>query len=71
MHTEDTLQLLDDGTAALGHELREFSQKTCSAFDTRELEREAQAHIHRESKKAMSQLPTSEAANANKSSNTS
>jgi hypothetical protein len=71
MHTEDTLRLLDDATTALGHQLREFSQKTCPAFDTRELKQEAQARIRRESKKAMSQSRTTELPNAKKSSNAS
>jgi len=51
MHTDYTLVLLDEVTVSLGNELRRFSEHTCSAFDTRELRREAAARIRRESKK--------------------
>jgi hypothetical protein len=41
MHTDETLQIMDDVTAALGVELRAFSMVTCLAFLTCELKREA------------------------------
>src|ERR1700724_3062038 len=40
LHTEDTLQLLDNVTASLGNALRAFKVQTCSTFDTKELPRE-------------------------------
>jgi len=52
MHTDQTLEILDDVTAELGAEFREFSRKTCSAFDTRELQREMEARKRRREKKA-------------------
>ncbi|KAL6298277.1 hypothetical protein BKA93DRAFT_710038, partial [Sparassis latifolia] len=51
MHTDCTLQLLDDVTVSLGDTLRHFSEQTCKAFPTRELRREAEARARRESKK--------------------
>jgi len=51
MHNDLTLGLMDKVTTSLGDKLREFNQKTCSAFVTRELEREFNARIRRESKK--------------------
>jgi hypothetical protein len=53
MHTDYTLILLDDLTARLGQELRNFSQRTCSVFDTRELRREAAARARRASMQKM------------------
>ena len=46
MHMDETLALLDTVTKLFGKRLRHFQQKTCSAFDTRELKREAD-HRHR------------------------
>jgi hypothetical protein len=52
MHNDLTLDILDTVTISLGNELRNFSQKTCPAFETRELEREYSARIRREGKKS-------------------
>lgn len=52
LHTDKTLDLLDVKTALIGKELRAFVNKTCSAFDTRELAQEAQARKRRKVKKA-------------------
>lgn len=41
MHTNETLQIMDDVTVTLGEELRAFTTHTCPAFQTRELRREA------------------------------
>jgi hypothetical protein len=54
MHTDQTLETLDDVTVQIGAEFRAFSKKTCSAFDTRELYRETQARKRRRLKKAKS-----------------
>ena len=42
MHTDETLQIMDDVTATLGAELRSFQSNTCSSFSTKELKREAE-----------------------------
>jgi hypothetical protein len=52
MHIDHTLNFLDDATTLLGTEFRKFADKTCSAFDTRELKRESDARKRRLSKKA-------------------
>lgn len=41
LHTETTLQLLDNVTTALGQALRDFKKNVCSAYSTKELPREA------------------------------
>lgn len=41
---------MDEVTIALGKSLRDFQEKTCSAFDTRELQREARARKKRQTK---------------------
>ena len=43
MHTDHTLEILDQTTTALGTEFRAFSNNTCSKFNTRELHREVEA----------------------------
>jgi len=40
MHTDATLDLLSLATTSLGNSLCAFEEKTCAAFETRELERE-------------------------------
>ncbi|KAH7919882.1 hypothetical protein BV22DRAFT_1022211, partial [Leucogyrophana mollusca] len=47
MHTDSTLDLLDGVTTALGANLRNFQKNVCSAFNTRELKREADARARR------------------------
>jgi hypothetical protein len=51
MHIDPTLSILDKVTSELGAEFRKFIDKTCPAFDTRELNREAGARKRRQSKK--------------------
>jgi hypothetical protein len=46
MHSDRTLQILDNMTAILGDCLREFEKKVCTAFQTRELRREAVVRRH-------------------------
>lgn len=40
MHTDATLESLDEATTDLGHHLRHFEKHTCAVFDTRELPKE-------------------------------
>jgi hypothetical protein len=51
MHTDVTLELLSQVTIALGTRIREFQEKTCTAFLTHELERERAARMRRQEKK--------------------
>ena len=41
LHTNETLQIMDDVTSSLGNTLRKFGSNTCAAFSTHELKREA------------------------------
>jgi hypothetical protein len=50
MHTDHTLNILDETTIALGQRFRGFANETCPAFDTRELQREVDARQRRQSK---------------------
>jgi hypothetical protein len=43
MHTDATLDILDEITTTLGNALRRFSKETCSTFATHELKRETAA----------------------------
>lgn len=49
IHTDLTLDILDQTTTSLGKTLRDFQRNTCSAYNTRELVRESNA---RQRKKA-------------------
>jgi hypothetical protein len=40
MHTDTTLDILSQVTTSLGKSLRDFEEKTCAMFQTRELDRE-------------------------------
>lgn len=51
MHHDLTLEIMESVTVSLGRLLRSFSDITCSAFDTKELRREADARVRRESRK--------------------
>jgi hypothetical protein len=57
MHNDLTLEHLDSVTSSLGNKLREFREKTCSDFITRELRREAAARIRREGRKLRAKCP--------------
>jgi hypothetical protein len=50
MHTNLTLDILDEATISLGKQSRFFADKICPKFDTRELAREADARKRRASK---------------------
>ena len=47
MHTNRSLDLLDNVTTHLGKQMRLFTSTTCAAFKTRELRKEAIARINR------------------------
>lgn len=51
MHTDVTLDIFDEATVQLGAAFRAFVGKTCPAFDTRELRREAESRQRRRRKK--------------------
>ena len=50
MHTDPTLEVLDQVTKSLGNNLSTFEKRTCSLFQTRELEREHAARHRRQEK---------------------
>lgn len=47
IHTDETLELLENVTEGLGNHLRKFVTHTCPAFATRELRREAEGRRRR------------------------
>jgi hypothetical protein len=51
MHTDASLNILDEETVRIGTELRAFADKTCSSFKTRELSREIKARKCRQLKR--------------------
>jgi hypothetical protein len=51
LHTDISLAAMDRITVLLGEKLRQFQQKMCSAFATRELNREKDARVRRQSPK--------------------
>lgn len=50
LHTDYTLKHLEDVTAMLGKQLRQFQSKTCAHFDTVELKREVDARKRRQAR---------------------
>jgi hypothetical protein len=56
MHTDVTLDIMDAATSDLGKKLRAFQQNTCAAFETRELRREANARIRRQTQSVQSRV---------------
>lgn len=64
LHTDDTLRILDETTVRIGAEFRAFVEKTCPVFDTRELDREADARDRRRRKKDKECPSTHSAQNA-------
>ncbi|KAJ7707072.1 hypothetical protein B0H16DRAFT_1345465, partial [Mycena metata] len=52
LHTDSTVDLLDEITTLLGRQLRYFRNVTCAAFPTKELPREEAARGRRNAKKA-------------------
>jgi hypothetical protein len=47
MHTEDSLELMEESTKEIGELLRQFRRLTCAQFATVELPREADARMRR------------------------
>jgi hypothetical protein len=70
MHTDPTLDILSCVTTCLGNSLRTFEEKTCAAFETRELERERAARQRRQTsatnQASESRRPTAPNSNARK-----
>lgn len=52
LHTDETLDLLDELTSDLGDRLRAFDKKTCAAFQTQELPKETRARNREEVRRA-------------------
>jgi hypothetical protein len=52
MHTDYTLQILEEITTKLGDQLRFFANETCSAYSTVELPCETAARLRRKAKNA-------------------
>ena len=50
LHSDNTLDIMDDVTVKLGSQFREFRDRICPQFQTRELPREVAAHQRRRSK---------------------
>lgn len=61
MHTEATVVHLETATQTLGSELRRFRKRTCSAFATVELPKEAAARGRKKQKAQMSSEQTKQA----------
>ena len=59
MHTDPTLDILSRVTTSLGNSFRVFVRKTCTAFQTRELERERVARQRRQEKTAVQKVSES------------
>jgi hypothetical protein len=51
MHTDVSLDIMDDATVKLGQQTRKFQAITCKSFQTHELAREAEARMRRQSRK--------------------
>lgn len=48
LHSDKTLEVLDNLTSTLGQDLRTFKATTCAAFQTKELQKEANARNRRQ-----------------------
>lgn len=70
MHTDQTLDIFDNVTLLIGADFRAFADKTCPAFETKELAREAAARQRRGLKKAQDKgkAPTTLVSDSNKQS---
>jgi hypothetical protein len=54
MHSDTTLDIMDEVTASLGDAFRHFSHEICPVYNTKELPREAGARRRRQSRKSTS-----------------
>jgi hypothetical protein len=52
MHSDLTLEIMDEVTSTLGQQFREFKTTVCAAYQTRELHKEVEARARRHAKKA-------------------
>ncbi|THU93782.1 hypothetical protein K435DRAFT_669587 [Dendrothele bispora CBS 962.96] len=52
LHSEDSIQMLDEGTTNLGKSLRLFDEKVCNVYNTKEIPKETAARGRRNAKKA-------------------
>ena len=55
MHSDPTLEIMDEVTTAVGHQFRHFKATVCSAFNTHELRQEVEARARRDAKQAAKQ----------------
>jgi hypothetical protein len=55
MHSDLTLEIMDQVTSTVGQQFREFKATVCSAYDTHELRQEAEARTQRRAKLAAKQ----------------
>jgi hypothetical protein len=55
MHSDLTLEIMDQVTSAVGQQFREFKATVCSAYDTHELRQEVEARTRRHAKQAAKQ----------------
>jgi hypothetical protein len=55
MHSDPTLEIMDEVTTTLGHQFRHFKATVCSAYDTYELRQEVDACARRDAKLAAKQ----------------
>ncbi|KAJ3524523.1 hypothetical protein NMY22_g10961 [Coprinellus aureogranulatus] len=60
MHSDFSLEILDQWTTFLGEEARTFVQLTCAEFETQELKREFEARKRSQARKSKSKRPTSQ-----------
>ncbi|KAG1882847.1 uncharacterized protein F5891DRAFT_1203831 [Suillus fuscotomentosus] len=58
MHSDLTLEILDQQTMDLGEQFREFKAKVCSAYHTQELDCEVDAQSRRQAKDAAKRVET-------------
>jgi hypothetical protein len=64
MHSDLTLDILDQQTTELGEKFRQFKAKVCTAYHTQELDREVDSRYRREAKEAAKRAEKSQV-NAN------
>jgi hypothetical protein len=55
MHSDLTLDIMDQVTSAVGQQFRNFKATVCSAYDTQELRQEAEARARRNVKRMAKQ----------------
>ena len=58
LHTDETLEVLEEVSGKLGRHLRLFANETCSAFSTQELRREAESRRRRQAREGENETQT-------------